>query len=79
MPVAPLMGESPRQGLLVDIEVPTVVIVGRQDLTTPLVRAEEMAADISTSRLVILEECGHMAPLEKPAEVTAALRKWLDA
>ena len=65
--------------LLVDIEVPTVVIVGRQDLTTPLARAEEMAADISTSRLVILEECGHMAPLEKPAEVTAALRKWLDA
>ncbi len=63
--------------LLVDIEVPTVVIVGRQDLTTPLVRAEEMAADISNSRLVVLEECGHMAPLEKPAEVTAALRKWL--
>ncbi len=63
--------------LLVDIEVPTVVIVGRQDLTTPLVRAEEMAADISNSRLVILEECGHMAPLERPAEVTAALRKWL--
>lgn len=63
--------------LLVDIDVPTVVIVGRQDLTTPLVRAEEMAADIATSRLVVLEECGHMAPLEKPAEVTAALRKWL--
>jgi pimeloyl-ACP methyl ester carboxylesterase len=65
--------------LLVDIEVPTVVIVGRQDLTTPLVRSQEMAADISNSRLVVLEECGHMAPLEKPAEVTAALRKWLDA
>ena len=63
--------------LLVDIEVPTVVIVGRQDLTTPLVRAEEMAADISNSRLVVLEECGHMAPLERPAEVTEALRKWL--
>lgn len=65
--------------LLVDIEVPTVVIVGRQDLTTPLVRSQEMAADISNSRLVVIEECGHMAPLEKPAEVTAALRKWLDA
>jgi pimeloyl-ACP methyl ester carboxylesterase len=63
--------------LLVDIEVPTVVIVGRQDLTTPLVRSEEMAADISRSRLVVLEECGHMAPLERPAEVTAALRRWL--
>jgi pimeloyl-ACP methyl ester carboxylesterase len=63
--------------LLVDIEVPTLVIVGRQDLTTPLVRSEEMAADISTSRLVVLEECGHMAPLERPAEVTAELRRWL--
>jgi pimeloyl-ACP methyl ester carboxylesterase len=63
--------------LLVDIEVPTVVIVGRQDLTTPLVRSEEMAADIATSRLVVLEECGHMGPLERPAEVTAALRRWL--
>jgi pimeloyl-ACP methyl ester carboxylesterase len=63
--------------LLVDIGIPTVVIVGRQDQSTPLVRAEEMAADISTSRLVVLEECGHMSPLEKPDEVSTALRRWL--
>jgi pimeloyl-ACP methyl ester carboxylesterase len=63
--------------LLVDIDVPTVVIVGRQDQVTPLPRSEEMAADIADSRLVVLEECGHMSPLEKPAEVTAALRRWL--
>ena len=63
--------------LLVDIDVPTVVIVGRQDQVTPLARSQEMAADIADSRLVVLEECGHMSPLEKPAEVTAALRRWL--
>ena len=63
--------------LLVDIDVPTVVIVGRQDQVTPLPRSQEMAADIANSRLVVLEECGHMSPLEKPAEVTAALRRWL--
>jgi pimeloyl-ACP methyl ester carboxylesterase len=63
--------------LLVDIDVPTVVVAGRQDQVTPLPRSEEMAADIATSRLVVLEECGHMSPLEKPAEVTAALRRWL--
>lgn len=63
--------------LLVDIDVPTVVVVGRQDQVTPLPRSEEMAADIATSRLVVVEECGHMSPLEKPAEVTAALRRWL--
>lgn len=63
--------------LLVEIDVPTVVIVGRQDVATPLVRAQEMAADIANARLVVVEDCGHMAPLEKPAEVSAALRRWL--
>jgi pimeloyl-ACP methyl ester carboxylesterase len=63
--------------LLVEIHIPTVVIVGRQDQATPLSRAREMATDIANARLVIIEECGHMAPLEKPAEVSAALRRWL--
>jgi pimeloyl-ACP methyl ester carboxylesterase len=63
--------------LLVDIDIPTVVIVGRQDQGTPLARAREMATDIANARLVIIEDCGHMAPLEKPAEVSAALRRWL--
>lgn len=63
--------------LLVDIDVPTVVIVGRQDQVTPLPRSQEMAADIANSRLVVLEDCGHMSPLEKPVEVTEALRRWL--
>jgi pimeloyl-ACP methyl ester carboxylesterase len=72
-----IIARADSRPLLVDIEVPTVVIVGRQDQATPLARSEEMAADISTSRLVVLEECGHMSPLEKPAEVTAALRRWL--
>jgi pimeloyl-ACP methyl ester carboxylesterase len=63
--------------LLVDINVPTVVIVGRQDQATPLSRSQEMAADIAQSRLVVLEDCGHMSPLERPEEVTAVLRRWL--
>jgi pimeloyl-ACP methyl ester carboxylesterase len=63
--------------ILVEIKQPTLVLVGREDRATPLERAEEMAADISHSQLVVLDRCGHMAPLEKPAEVTAALRRWL--
>jgi pimeloyl-ACP methyl ester carboxylesterase len=63
--------------MLADIDVPTVVIVGRQDQATPLPRSQEMAADIANARLVIIEECGHMSPLEKPAEVSATLRRWL--
>ncbi len=72
-----IMGRPDSRHMLVDIDVPTVVIVGRQDQPTPLARAEEMAADIANARLVVIEECGHMSPLEKPAEVSAALRRWL--
>lgn len=74
-----IMGRPDSRPLLVDIKVPTVVIVGRQDQTTPLPRAQEMAADIANAQLVVIEKCGHMSPLEKPAEVSAALRKWLTA
>jgi pimeloyl-ACP methyl ester carboxylesterase len=72
-----IMGRPDSRPLLVDIAVPTLVIAGRQDASIPLRRAEEMAADIATSRLVVLEECGHMSPLERPAEVSSALRLWL--
>ena len=73
-----IMARADNRPLLVKIDVPTVVIVGRQDQVTPLPRSEEMAADIAPSRLEVIEECGHMSLLEKPAEVTAALRSWLN-
>ena len=72
-----IMARPDSRHMLADIDVPTVVIVGRQDQTTPLPRAQEMAADIANARLVVIEECGHMSPLERPAEVSAALRRWL--
>ena len=74
-----IMTRPDSRPLLVDIGVPTVVIVGRQDQTTPLPRAQEMASDIANAQLVIIEECGHMSPLEKPDAVSAALRRWLSS
>jgi pimeloyl-ACP methyl ester carboxylesterase len=35
------------------------------------------AAKIAGSQLVIVPDCGHMSMLERPAEVSAALRAWL--
>jgi pimeloyl-ACP methyl ester carboxylesterase len=72
-----ILGRPDSRPLLVEIEVPAVVIVGRQDMATPLLRSQEMAADIANAQLVILEECGHVSPLERPTEVSAALRRWL--
>ncbi|MDH3594322.1 MAG: alpha/beta hydrolase [Rhodospirillales bacterium] len=72
-----IMGRPDSRPDLVRIACPTLVLCGRQDALTPLVRHTEMAAGIARSRLVVIEDCGHLAPMERPAAVTAALADWL--
>ncbi len=59
------------------VRVPSIVVCGRQDALTTLAQHEEMAALIPGAELVVIEECGHISSLERPEEVTAALRNWL--
>jgi len=56
---------------------PALVLCGRNDAITPLAVSEQMAALMPQSSLVVLDDCGHLAPLEKPQQVSAALRAWL--
>jgi pimeloyl-ACP methyl ester carboxylesterase len=62
---------------LKEISCPTLVLCGRQDALTPLSGHEEMAQAIPGARLVIIEDCGHLAPLEQPHAVSAVMRYWL--
>ena len=64
---------------LARIACPTLVLCGREDQLTPVARHEEIAAGIPDSKLVVIEGCGHLSTMEKPAEVNAALRVWLAA
>jgi pimeloyl-ACP methyl ester carboxylesterase len=59
------------------ITCPTLVLTGREDRVVPLSIHEAMAAALPNSRLVVLEQCGHLSTLEQPARVNAALRDWL--
>lgn len=63
---------------LASIRVPTLVLVGAEDALTAPERAREMVAGVADARLVVVPECGHMAPLERPEAVNAALRDWLN-
>jgi pimeloyl-ACP methyl ester carboxylesterase len=65
------------RGDLAAIRVPTLVLCGRQDLLSPVALHQEMADAIAGARLVVIEDCGHLAPLERPDATTAALRAWL--
>ena len=63
--------------LLRGIRVRTLVACGRQDAWSPLAQHEEIAALVPGSRLVAFDECGHMAPMERPGAVSNALAEWL--
>ena len=61
------------------IRCPTLVLGGAQDAVTPPEVLQEIADAISGARLILLDRCGHLSPLEQPDAVTAALRDWLTA
>jgi len=63
--------------LLPSITCPTLVMCGDQDALTPPDLHEEMADAIPSSHLVVLDDCGHLTPLERPNAATQALRDWL--
>lgn len=74
-----IMGRPDSRSTLVGITCRTLVLCGRQDELTPLACHTELAAGIADSRLVVIEDCGHLATMERPAEVSAALQAWLAA
>ena len=59
------------------IEVPTLVLVGDSDPLTPLPHSEEIASAVRGARLKVVPDCGHLSPIEQPAQVSEALVQWL--
>lgn len=62
-----------RTAVLSRVSVPVAVIVGEHDVVTPLHEADEMAR-AAGAQMVVIADAGHMAPIEDPQAVTAALR-----
>jgi pimeloyl-ACP methyl ester carboxylesterase len=61
------------------LDVPTVVIAGEQDRLTPPSHARRIAEMLpQLDRLIVLEDTGHMAPLERHDAVTDVLRTLAD-
>jgi pimeloyl-ACP methyl ester carboxylesterase len=59
------------------IAAPTLVLVGAEDIITPVSYARELAAGIPGARLQVLERGGHLAYLEYLEAVTGALLPFL--
>jgi pimeloyl-ACP methyl ester carboxylesterase len=72
-----LLDRPDAEPLLARIKCPTMLLCGRQDTWSPVEVHEQMAAKIPNNRVVVIEDCGHMSTMERPEEVTAAMREWL--
>ena len=62
---------------LKDINIPTLIICGREDEVTPLVQSESMNSTIKGSVLCVIDDAGHVSNLEQPDEFNKHLLNFL--
>jgi len=72
-----IMNRADSRPLLSSISVPTQIICGHQDALTPPDIMREIAGGIKGSHYDIIEDCGHLSPLEQPEKVNALMTRWL--
>ena len=79
---AALRGMAEREDqtpLLSQISVPTLLLVGAEDAITPVADSEKMHRAIAGSRLVVLENAGHVSNIERTQQFNDALLEFLRA
>jgi 3-oxoadipate enol-lactonase len=64
---------------LADLRVPTLVVVGDEDVEDFVAMADAAADGIPGARKVVIESAAHVVALEKPEEFNAALLAFLQA
>lgn len=62
----------------VDTPPPVQIIVGADDIATPVEKSKAMLAAIKGAQLAVIPDAGHTSPIEQPAAVTAAMTVFLD-
>jgi pimeloyl-ACP methyl ester carboxylesterase len=61
-----------------EIDIPTLIIWGQYDTVTPLSIGQRLEKAIPQSRLVVLEDCGHIPHEEAPQRTLATIQEFLE-
>jgi 3-oxoadipate enol-lactonase len=72
-----MMARVDSTATLATIDVPTLVVVGEEDLLTPVAESELLHAAIHGSRLEVIAHAGHVSNLERPAAFNHVLSEFL--
>jgi pimeloyl-ACP methyl ester carboxylesterase len=70
-----MIARSDSRAVLPTIAVPTLVVVGENDRMTPLECSQEISDGIAGARLEVIQQCGHLPPIEKPNAMAKLLRE----
>ena len=71
------IGRPDHRDALQEFTRPALIVCGRQDRVTPPEQTEELARLLPGAGVEWIDECGHLSPLERPAAVVSALRRWM--
>jgi len=72
-----MMARADSTPMLETIDVPTLVVVGAEDVLTPVSEAEILRDAIRGSRLEVIDHAGHVSNLERPAAFNHVLTEFL--
>lgn len=61
------------------IQCPTLIVASRNDQLSSVAEAQQMTSLIPNASMVLIEDCGHMTPMEKPVQLLQILSDWLAA
>jgi 3-oxoadipate enol-lactonase len=74
------MAERPDSiGDLKTINVPALIVIGEEDVLSPVSDGDLMRQNIAGSQLKVIPKAGHYAPWEQPDAVGKVLRQFLDS
>jgi len=59
------------------IKVPTLLMCGKQDAWSTPAQHQAMNALVTHATFDVIEDAGHMAPMERPEPVALSLQRWL--
>jgi 3-oxoadipate enol-lactonase len=60
-----------------EIDMPSLVIVGEEDISLPPAISSQIAAALGDSSLITIPQSGHLSALEQPEAVTEAMLDFL--
>jgi pimeloyl-ACP methyl ester carboxylesterase len=75
--IAALLGRPDERATFAALDCPVLIGCGRHDAWSPLARHEQMQRMKPTARLAVIENAGHMSPMEQPDAVSRVMVQWL--